>query len=55
MSEFTRVFERELIKAYVEEYGQEAWDRQSDEEQGQTLHELLYSFLTVTKKRAERQ
>lgn len=50
---FEQVLKEELIKAYTEAYGQEAWISKSDEEKQSTLHELLGSFLTVARNRAE--
>jgi hypothetical protein len=51
MKEFMRVFEKQMIKAYVDEYGKDAWESKSDEEQSELLHELITSFLTVAKNR----
>lgn len=47
---FEQVLAQELIKAYVNEYGADAWNGKSDEEKSATLHELLGSFLTVAKR-----
>ena len=49
---FEKALAQELVKAYVEAYGQEAWNRQTEEEKSKTLHELLGSFLTVAKRNA---
>lgn len=47
---FEEVIRTELIKAYVEAYGMEAWETKTAEEQQETLHELLGSFLTVARR-----
>lgn len=38
-----------LISAYIDTYGPEARNRQTDAEKAETLHNLFISFLTVTK------
>ena len=48
---FEQVLAQELIKAFVSEYGADAWNSKSEEEKSATLHELLGSFLTVAKRR----
>ena len=48
---FEQILAQELIKAYVSEYGADAWNSNSEEEKSATLHELLGSFLTVAKRR----
>lgn len=48
-----QVLRSELIKAYIEAYGAEAWNRQTDEEKGQTLHNLFMSFLKVAASKAK--
>lgn len=54
MKRFEEAMASELIKVYVEAYGEDAWTSQSDEEKAQTLHELLGSFLTVAKRHSAR-
>lgn len=51
---FEQVMTQELIKAYVEAYGADAWNGQTEEQKQETLHELLGSFLTVAKRREAR-
>lgn len=43
-----------LVNTYIEAYGAEAWESKTAEEKSETLHELLGSFLTVAKRRAQR-
>ena len=50
MMNFTETLKEELIKIYVEEYGQTAWTNKSEAEKSQTLNELFGSFLTVAKR-----
>lgn len=50
---FAETMRVELIKAYIAEYGFESWQGKSEEEKSATLHELLGSFLTVAKRRAQ--
>lgn len=47
---FEKALAQELIKAYIEAYGHDAWNKQTEEEKSATLHELLGSFLTVAKR-----
>lgn len=50
MKNFEQTMKEELIKAYVEEYGPEAWNTKTETEKTITLHELFTSFLTVAKR-----
>lgn len=47
---FEQILAQELIKAYVSEYGADAWNNKTEEEKSATLHELLGSFLTLAKR-----
>ena len=49
---FEETLKQELIKAYISEYGREAWESQTADERQTTLHELLGSFLTVARRAA---
>jgi len=51
MNEFTKIMETELIRAYTDEYGVDAWESKSDSEKSETLHSLLMSFLSVASNR----
>lgn len=48
-----KLLETKLTETYIEVYGAEAWNRQTDEEKGQTLHNLFMSFLKVAASKAE--
>lgn len=48
---FENTLKAELIKAYTDTYGADAWNRMTEQERSNTLHELLGSFLTVVKNR----
>jgi len=48
---FEKVLKNELIKAYVEAYGAQAWESKTDAEKSETLHELLGSFLAVARRK----
>lgn len=48
---FENTLKTELIKAYTDTYGADAWNRMTEQERSNTLHELLGSFLTVVKNR----
>lgn len=52
MKEFEKAMKNALIGAYIEAYGDNAWNSKSEEEKQETLHELLGSFLTVAKRKA---
>ena len=41
MEALQQVMKDELVKVYIEAYGKQAWDRQSEEEKAHTLHDLL--------------
>lgn len=47
---FETTLKNELVKAYTEAYGRQAWENKTEEEKQQTLGELLRSFLTVSKR-----
>lgn len=47
---FEETLKRALIDTYCSEYGEDTWNRKTDTEKAETLHELLCSFLTVAKK-----
>ena len=48
---FEETLRIELIKAYINEYGETAWTSKTEEEKGKTLHELLGSLLAVAARR----
>lgn len=50
---FEETLRVELIKAYISEYGREAWDRKTDAEKSDTLHSLLVSFLGAARKHSK--
>lgn len=50
---FENTLKESLIRTYVETFGQDAWTEKTEEQKTETLHELLGSFLTVAKKRAQ--
>lgn len=51
MKNFEKAMANALIQAYVNAYGEEAWESKTEEEKTETLHNLLGSFLTVVKSR----
>lgn len=52
MKNFEGIMKEMLINTYIEAYGADAWNNQTEEEKSNTLHELLGSFLTVAKRNA---
>lgn len=52
MRTFEETLRVELIKAYIETYGADAWNNKTETEKSETLHKLLGSFLTVAKRKA---
>ena len=51
MKNFEKGMANALIQAYVNAYGEEAWESKTEEEKTEILHNLLGSFLTVVKSR----
>ena len=47
MKAFEETMKTELIKAYTEAYGAEAWESKTETEKSETLHDLLMSFLNA--------
>ena len=50
---FIETMEKALLSVYIETFGREAWDKQTEEERRETMHNLLGSFLTTAKEASE--